>query len=139
MLSDAHRDVMQTKGVVIGRILLGFMFFFTGVGMLMVGPSESVGFYESVGIPLAGIVVWLVTILKIVAGGSLMMGKCTEKAAAALAAFTLLATLAAHTDLEDPGLVKNLAIVGGFLYVIAFGPGRWKSDSQPGMQDTDSE
>ena len=131
MLSEAHRDVMQTKGVVIGRILLGFMFFSSGVNILLSGPAGTAAFYESIELPMATLLAWVVMIVKIGAGGALMLGKCTAKAAAVLAGFTILATLIAHTDINDQDLYKNLAIIGGFLYVIAFGPGRWKSDSQP--------
>jgi putative oxidoreductase len=135
MLSASHRNVMQTKGVVIGRVLLGFMFFFSGVGILLGDPTNTAGFYDSLGLPLAGLLVWLVIILKIGAGGALMLGKCVGKASAVLIGFTLLATLIAHTDIEDPNLFKNLAIVGGLLYVIAFGPGKWNDP----VADTSTE
>jgi uncharacterized membrane protein YphA (DoxX/SURF4 family) len=39
----------------------------------------------------------------------------------------LLATLIAHTDINDINLFKNLAIIGGLLYVLAYGAGEgWK-------------
>lgn len=128
MLNESQRVMVQTKGVVIGRILMGLLFLVAGVGMVMAegGPAASVGFYESVGIPMAGVLVWLVVILKIVAGGALIIGKHVGNAACALIVFTALATLAAHRDPSDVNLFKNLAIIGGLLYVMAFGAGRWK-------------
>jgi putative oxidoreductase len=55
-----------------------------------------------------------------------MVGKRTTEAAAALIVFTLIATLLAHLDFADPmqmtQALKNLAIVGGLLYLMAFGP-----------------
>jgi putative oxidoreductase len=131
MLSDSHRRLIQTKGVVIGRILLGFMFFWSGVGILFGGVGNTAGYYDSLGIPLPMIMAILVVTLKIGAGGALMIGKCVGKAAAALGAFTLLATIIAHADIADQNLYKNLAIIGGFLYVMAFGAGKWNGGTVP--------
>lgn len=130
MLNDSQRMMVQTKGVVIGRMLMGLLFLSAGVGMLMAegGPAASVGFYESVGLPMAGLMVWLVVAIKIVAGGLLILGKHVGNAACALIVFTALATLLAHRDLADMNLFKNLAIIGGLLYVMAFGAGRWSSN-----------
>lgn len=131
MLTESQRVCMQTKGVVVGRVLLGLLFLVAGLGMFMAdgGPAASAGFYTMVGLPMAGVVVWLVAILKVVAGGMLIIGRNVGCAAGALAAFTLLATLLAHRDIADPdqlmAALKNLAIIGGMLYVVAFGAGKW--------------
>ena len=127
MLSVSQREVIQTKGVVVGRILMGLLFFAAGVSMFMAegGPAASAGFYTSLGLPMAGILVWLVAILKVVAGGMLIIGRNVGCAAAALAIFTLGTILAAHRELGDTQQLKNLAIIGGLLYVIAFGAGKW--------------
>jgi len=134
MLNDSQRKMVQTKGVVIGRILIGFLFFMAGVGMITAegGPASMVGYYTSVGLPMAGVVVWLVAILKIAADRMLVIGRNVGCAAGLLAAFTLLATLLAHREVADPmelmQALKNLAIVGGLMYVAAFGAGRWSSN-----------
>ncbi len=131
MLTDSQRVCMQTKGVVVGRVLLGLLFLVSGVGMFMAegGPASMAGFYTMVGLPMAGVLVWLVATLKVVAGGMLIIGRNVGCAAGALAAFTLLATLLAHRDIADPmqltNALKNLAIIGGMLYVVAFGAGKW--------------
>jgi putative oxidoreductase len=131
MLSESQRVCMQTKGVVVGRVLMGLLFLVSGVGMFMAegGPASVAGFYTMVGLPMAGVLVWLVATLKVVAGGLLVIGRNVGCAAGALAAFTLLATLLAHRDIADPmqltNALKNLAIIGGLLYVIAFGAGKW--------------
>ena len=128
MMSESHRGCMQTKGVVVGRVLMGLLFFFSGLGILfMTGPAGTAAFYESVGVPMAGIAVWLVVIAKLGAGGALILGKRVGCAAATLIVFTLLATLVAHRDINDPNLFKNLAIIGGLLYVVAYGAGSWSS------------
>jgi putative oxidoreductase len=132
MLSESQRVCVQTKGVVIGRVLMGLLFLVSGAGMFLGegGPSAMAGYYTMVGLPMAGLLVWLVATLKVVAGGMLIIGRNVGCAAGALAVFTLLATLLAHRDIADPmqltNALKNLAIVGGFLYIIAFGAGKWK-------------
>jgi putative oxidoreductase len=131
MLTESQRVCMQTKGVVAGRVMLGLLFLVSGVGMFLAegGPASMAGFYTMVGLPMAGLLVWVVAALKVVAGGMLVIGRNVGCAAGALAAFTLLATLLAHRDIADPmqltNALKNLAIIGGMLYVIAFGAGKW--------------
>lgn len=127
MLNDSQRAFIQTKGVVIGRILIGLLFFSAGVSMFMAegGPAASAGFYTSLGLPMASVLVWLVAILKVVAGGMLMIGRNVGCAAGALALFTAGTILAAHRELGDTQQLKNLAIIGGLIYVAAFGAGRW--------------
>ena len=126
---ESKMELVRTKGSKLGRILVGFAFFMFGVGMFMAegGPGGVAGFYASLGIPLAGLVAWLVAILKVVAGIAIMAGKKVTEAAAALVVFVLVATLLAHMDFSDPmqmqAALKNLAIVGGLLYLMAYGPG----------------
>lgn len=129
MLNDSQRMMVQTKGVVIGRMLMGLLFFSSGVGMLLTQtPAGVAGYFESLSLPMPLILAWLVIILKIVAGGALIIGKHVGNAACALIVFTLLTILIAHRDPSDVNLFKNLAIVGGLLYVMAFGAGRWSSN-----------
>lgn len=127
MLKDSHLQLVRTRGSKFGRILMGLLFFVSGLTMLLLqGPANVAAFFTSLGIPFAEILVWPVIILKIVAGGAIMVGKRTTEAAAALIVFTLIATLLAHLDFNDPmqmtAALKNLAIVGGLLYLMAFGP-----------------
>lgn len=121
MLNDSLRTLLQTKGVLVGRVLLGLMFVYSAIGMLFVqGPANVAMYFDSLGIPLAGIAIWLVIALKLAAGGALMAGFKVEEAAAALIIFTALTILIAHFDTSDPHLGKNLAIIGGLLYAMAY-------------------
>ena len=107
---------------------MGLLFFVSGLNILFSagGPAGTAGYFASLGIPMASLVVWLVIALKLVAGGAIIIGKRTTEAAAALIVFTLIATLLAHLDFSDSmqmtSALKNLAIVGGLLYLMAFGP-----------------
>ncbi len=128
MFKESHLEIVRTKGSIFGRMLMGFLFFASGLMMLiMQGPEAVGGYFTSLGLPLGIAFAWLAIIVKIVAGGAIIIGKRTTEAAAALIVFTLIATLLAHLDpVNDPtfpmGMLKNLAIVGGLLYLMAFGP-----------------
>jgi putative oxidoreductase len=124
MLSAPQRDLVRDKGTKAGRMLIGLLFFASGLSMLLVdGPSATAMYFETLGIPLAGLVVWIVIGVKVLAGLAIILGYRVGLAAAALIGFTLAATIAAHRDFADPNLFKNLAIVGGLLYLMAYGPG----------------
>lgn len=128
MIKESHLEIVRTHGSKLGRVLMGLLFFVSGLLMLTVqGPAAVGGYFASLGIPMAALVAWVVIVVKIVAGGAIVIGKKTTEAAAVLIVFSLIATLLAHMSVEvDPmfpiGLLKNLAIVGGLLYLMAFGP-----------------
>jgi putative oxidoreductase len=127
MLSNEQRDLMRTKGTMLGRILIGLLFFFSGLGIVIDGPMNTAMYFANLGIPLATLAVWPVIIIKLGAGGALIAGYRVGVAAGLLILFTLLATLIAHMDINDVNLFKNLAIVGGLMYVMAYGAGDgWK-------------
>lgn len=119
MLSDSNNGM----ATMVGRMLMGLLFVFSGVGILMNGVDGTAGMIMSKGLPMAGLLAWAVVALKIIAGGALILGYRARKAALGLIVFTALATLLFHMNLEDIGLFKNLAIMGGLLYVVAYGPG----------------
>lgn len=123
MLTDSNKAHVTT----LGRILMGLLFFFSGIGILTQGVDGTAGMIASKGMPLAMLITWAVVVLKLAAGGALMLGYKAKEAALALIVFTALATLLFHLNLQDIGLFKNLAIMGGLMYVIAYGPGRgWR-------------
>jgi putative oxidoreductase len=94
--------------------------------MLMNGAP--VGMIESMGLPLAGLVAWLVVAVKVLGGAGLILGYKTDESALALFIFTLLTVVLVHNNAEEmTAALKNLSIMGGLLYVLAYGPGNgWK-------------
>lgn len=128
MLTAPQRDLVRDKGTKVGRMLIGLLFFAGGLNMLLMqGPAAIADYFASLGIPLAGIVVWFVIAVKILAGLAIILGYRVGLAAAALIAFTAAATIAAHSDFSDSmqmtAALKNLAIIGGLMYLMAYGPG----------------
>lgn len=126
MFKESHLELVRTKGSKMGRILMGLLFLVSGLAMAM-DTTGAAAYFAMLGVPMAGLVVWAAVAVKVVAGGAIVIGKRTTEAAAALIIFTLIATLLAHISPDvDPtfptGMLKNLAIVGGLLYLMAFGP-----------------
>lgn len=126
MFKESHLELVRTKGSKMGRVLMGLLFLVSGLAMAM-DSAGAAGYFAMLGIPMADILVWLVVLVHVVAGGAIVLGKRTTEAAAVLIIFTLIATLLAHISPDvDPtfptGMLKNLAIVGGLLYLMAFGP-----------------
>ncbi len=115
----------------VGRILMAFIFLFAGYGKLT-GFEGTVGYIASKGIPLPQIAAIAAIIVEL--GGSVLLiaGWKARWAAAALFVFTALAALIFHNFWAAPAdqmqnqmihFMKNVSMMGGLLYVIAFGSG----------------
>lgn len=125
-MSEAQREMMRTHGTLVGRVLLGLLFLVTGIKFVLNGvPVAKV---TSMGVPLAGVVAWIVVLVKILGGAALILGYRVGQAALALFVFTLLTVLLIHVkDADSTTLLKNLSIMGGLLYVMAYGAGKgWR-------------
>lgn len=125
-MSESQREMMRTHGTLVGRVLLGLLFLVSGWSMFRAGAP--VGMIEGMGIPAAALVAWLVVIVKVVGGAALILGYRAGLAAASLFVFTFFTIVLVHINDEQPTqLLKNLSIMGGLLYVMAYGPGKgWK-------------
>ena len=131
MMNESHRAMLRTHGTMVGRMLMGLLFFWSGGSMLLAGAAPAINTVESLGLPLPVVLGWLVVLVKVLGGLALIVGFRVGIAAAGLIVFTLLTVLFVHSDVADPNqqtqALKNLAIVGGLLYVMAYGPGEgWK-------------
>lgn len=124
MSSESNVSITRDRLSILGRVLMGLLFFASGLTMLLVQTPAGVGgYFASLGLPFATLLPWPVIVFKIVAGGAVMLGKRVTLAASGLIIFTLLTTVIAHREFGDPGLFKNLAVVGGLMYLLSFGPG----------------
>src|SRR5262249_47936461 len=92
------------------------------------------GYIASVGLPLP-LVTYLIAIAVEIGGGALLIvGFRTRIVALVLAAFSVVAALAFHTNFGDPDqlihFLKNIAMTGGLLQVVAFGSGSFSLDAR---------
>jgi putative oxidoreductase len=123
--------------LLIARITMGVLFIVPAVRQIMTYQG-SVKYFASLGIPSPEAVVVIAVIIEIVAGAMLIVGWKTRWAAWALIVYVIIATAFAHRFWQFPEaqqfnqlnhFLKNLAIIGGLLYIISFGPGRLSVDS----------
>ena len=76
MFKESHLEIVRTHGSKLGRVLMGLLFFISGLLMLTVqGPEAVGGYFASLGIPMAALMAWVVIIVKIVAGGLIIVGQ----------------------------------------------------------------
>lgn len=126
---------MNNVTLLVARILLVLLFLVSGLGMAA-GSAGVAGYFGSLGIPAPGLVVWLVVLLKVVAGLCILVGFKTRYAAYALAAFCIAAPLIGHLNFADQNemtqFLKDLAIAGGFLALSIAGPGAYALDARRG-------
>jgi len=101
------------------------------------GFSGTVGYIESVGLPLAAIGAVMTIVIEIISGLALLLGAYTRINALALALFTLVASVIFHAYWAVPAdqafmqqllFFKNIAVVGGLLILAAAGAGQWSVD-----------
>jgi putative oxidoreductase len=110
---------------VVGRVLLGLLFL-GGVFKFM-NVAAVTGYIASVGIPMASLVFWVSTIVEVGSALALIFGYRVSTFAWVLFVYTGLATIFFHNNLADQMqmtmALKNLAIMGGLLYVIVYESG----------------
>lgn len=120
----------------IGRIMLAAIFLITGFGKIN-GFQSVTGQIASKGLPVPEVLAVATITLELVGGLMLVFGWKARWAAMALAAFTALAGVLFHNFwalpeaqkmLQQIQFLKNVAIIGGLLFVAAYGPGRFSID-----------
>lgn len=124
-------DELKTYLTPLGRLLLSSVFIWAGFGKLM-NPSGTAQYFAGLHIPVPNVAVWVVIIVELIGGLMLLVGLKTRWVAAALAIFCLITGFAIHLPVGDtPNMInfyKNLAMTGGFLYVVSFGAGALSID-----------
>lgn len=118
------------------RILLALIFIQSGFGKLT-ALEATAGYIASKGLPMPQVLAAGAAAVELLGGILLVVGWKARWAAAAIFAFLVPTTYFFHNPLGVPPdqarmetiqLMKNLAIMGGMLMVIAFGPGGWSLD-----------
>jgi putative oxidoreductase len=117
----------------IGRLLIAVIFVFAGLGKLA-APAGTIGYIASAGLPLPQVAYVVALVLELGGGVLLILGWQTRIVAAVVAVFTLATALSFHTNFADQNqmihFLKNIAMIGGLLQVVAFGGGAWSLDGR---------
>jgi putative oxidoreductase len=114
-----------------GRVLMSVIFVMAGFSKIGAYTGTQ-GYMESVGVP--GGMLPLVIALEVGAGLALLLGWQTRISAFLLAGFSVLSALIFHADFGDQMqsilFMKNLAMAGGLLILVANGAGSWSIDAR---------
>jgi putative oxidoreductase len=120
-----RRDSALTRATEFaGRFLLALLFLLSGVGKL--GAYGATAAYMSAK-GVSGALLPAVIAIEVLGSLAIILGLKTRAAAILLAGFSLLTAVTFHNNLADQiqmiMFFKNLAIAGGFLLLVANGPG----------------
>ncbi len=122
---------IQKLAMPLGRVLIAAIFVLAGVNKIG-SYSGTQAFMESAGLP--GMLLPLVILFEIGAGLAIIVGWQTRLAALALAGFSLLTAVVFHSNFSDQIqfilFMKNVAIAGGFLFLVANGAGAVSLDNR---------
>lgn len=126
-LTATHNAPVEAAGRLaapLARIMLGAIFLISGFGKIGAYAGTQ-GYMEAMGVP--GALLPLVIALEIVAPIAVIVGFHARFAAFLLAGFSLVSAAIFHANLADQiqqiMFLKNVAIAGGFLMIVANGPG----------------
>ena len=126
---SAHSDSL----LLVARLFLSVVFLYSGV-VKLVGWQAAISEFDLLGMPGPAIAVAATVAVQLLGGLAIILGWQFRAAAAALAAFTVVATLIGHPFWAFAGVefqrqlttaLEHLAIVGGFLLLTITGPGRF--------------
>ncbi len=122
-----QNQTLQNLTMLVGRVMLAAMMFWTGYGRLMSYASIH-NYVNDWGVPHAFkplIILW-----EVGAGLLILTGIYTKPAALAAALFCVVSGFVVHLhdgdELQLIDFMKNMALTGGFLYVAVAGAGEWR-------------
>ena len=112
-----------------GRLLLSALFLIEGFGKISM-QEDVIMYMEDYGVP--GILFVPATVLEILFPLFLILGYKTKWTASILALFTFTVAIIFHTDFSESMqlmlFLKDIAIAGGFMIIIAYGPSKISLD-----------
>ena len=114
-----------------GRLLLSMMFLMGGLSKIG-NYAGTQGYMEAMGVP--GALLPLVIFVEALGALAIILGWQTKIASVALAGFCVLSAVLFHGDFsnqaEMSSFMKNVTIAGGFLLLVAHGPGAYALDNR---------
>ncbi len=120
-----------------GRLLMALIFLISGAGKIA-APGMTLGYIASAGLPLP-LIAYLVAVGIELGGGILLVvGYQTRIVASVMTIFAIVTALSFHHDHDFADqnqmihFLKNVAMAGGLLQIVAFGAGAFSIDSLEG-------
>ena len=124
-------ELVQRYGSIVGRILLAAIFIVAGMNKLL-NFGGTAAYMESAGLPMVEVLLVVTIVIELGGGLMIALGWNARWAALAIFLFIIPVTLIFHDFWTVEGqemqnqlnhFMKNLAIMGGMLYVIVMGSG----------------
>jgi len=114
-----------------GRLLIAAIFLLSGFSKIS-GYDATQGYMVAMGVP--GALLPLVIVFEIAGALAVIIGWQTRLFAFLLAGFSLVSAAVFHGNLGDQTqfimFMKNVAIAGGFMFLVANGPGALSLDNR---------
>ncbi|MCK5425259.1 MAG: DoxX family protein [Emcibacter sp.] len=121
----------QELAAPVGRLFISLIFLLSGIGKIS-GYEGTQGYMEAMGVP--GALLPVTIVFEIGFSLAIIVGWKTRIAALALAGFSVVSALIFHFNLADQMqfimFMKNFAIAGGFLFLVAHGAGAYSLDNR---------
>jgi len=126
--------MLQQFAPLLGRTLLALIFIFAGYHKI-IGFEGTAGYMASQGLPIPQILLVAAIVIELIGGLMILLGWQARLAAAAIFLFLIPTTLVFHAfwtvspsdamalQNQMNHFMKNLAIMGGMLYIVAYGSG----------------
>jgi len=129
-------EIVKMYGPLVGRVLLALIFIIAGFGKIT-GFEGTVGYMQAYNVPMTQVLAVLAIIVELGGGLMIAVGWKARWGAAAIFIFVLIASFIFHAfwavpadqaQLQNIMFMKNLAIMGGMLYIIVYGSGPLSAD-----------
>jgi putative oxidoreductase len=124
-------QTFQNLAAPAGRVLISLIFIVSGLSKIA-NYAGTQAYMESAGVP--GQLLPLTIALEVLGGLAVAFGWHTRLAAFLLAGFSLLSGILFHANFGDQTqmimFMKNLALAGGFLVLVALGAGPYALDNR---------
>ncbi len=131
--------IFEKTSELLGRILIASLFLIAGLGKI--GQyAGTAGYMASKGVP--GALLPIVIAFELLGALAIILGYRTRLVAAALAGFSIVAGFVFHggaDQIQQVLLLKNIAIAGGFLLLVARGAGDWSLDARTAVRTAPGE
>ncbi len=124
-------NIAKQYAPLIGRILLALIFVLSGFGKIG-GFAQTAGYMASKGLPMANVLLIITIVIELGGGLMLIFGYKARLAAFVFFLWLIPVTWVFHAFWSAPAaeaqtqmimFMKNIAIMGGMLYIMAFGSG----------------
>jgi len=117
----------------LGRLLIAVIFLVSGLGKIA-APAMTQGYIAAAGLPAPALAYLVAIVIEVGGGVLLVVGFQTRLVALIMAVFSVAAAVGFHHDFADQNqmihFLKNVAMAGGLLQVVAFGAGAFSLDGR---------